>query len=98
MNKSYSQNYNQNINPDGCVFIWNTKYSTEQDKQESIFHFQSPITSACFADFHPNLIIGGTYSGRIVLWDNRTGKLMPVQRSNVSTTSHTVVIFITINL
>ena len=43
-----------------------------------------------FAKFHPNLIIGGTYSGQIVLWDNRSSKKTPVQRTPLSATAHTV--------
>ena len=46
-------------------------------------HAQSAILSACFARFHPNLVLGGSYSGQIVLWDNRT-KRTPVQRSAMS--------------
>ena len=46
--------------------------------------------SATFAKFHPNLILGGTYSGQIVLWDNRVGqKKTPVQRSPLSSSGHT---------
>lgn len=40
--------------------------------------------------FHPNLIIGGTYSGRIVLWDNRIPKRTPVHRTPLSPAAHTV--------
>ena len=43
-----------------------------------------------FAKFHPNLIVGGTYSGQIVLWDNRSSKKTPVQRTPLSATAHTV--------
>lgn len=46
--------------------------------------------SVTFAKFHPNLIIGGTYSGQIVLWDNRSSKKTPVQRTPLSATAHTV--------
>ena len=45
--------------------------------------------STCFAKFHPNLILGGTYSGQIVLWYNRVQKRTPVQRSPLSATAHT---------
>lgn len=44
----------------------------------------------CFR-FHPNLILGGTYSGQIVLWDNRVQKRTPVQRTPLSTAAHTVI-------
>ena len=43
----------------------------------------------CFR-FHPNLILGGTYSGQIVLWDNRVQKRTPIQRTPLSTAAHTV--------
>ena len=48
------------------------------------------MTSVTFAKFHPNLIVGGTYSGQIVLWDNRSSKKTPVQRTPLSATAHTV--------
>ena len=46
--------------------------------------------SSCFAKFHPNLVLGGTYSGQIVLWDNRVNKRTPVQRTPLSASAHTV--------
>ena len=46
--------------------------------------------SATFAKFHTNLIVGGTYSGQIVLWDNRSSKRTPVHRTPLSATAHTV--------
>ena len=56
----------------------------------SVVCFQSAVTSACFAKFHPNLVVGGTYSGQIVLWDNRSNKRTPVQRTPLSSAAHTV--------
>ena len=41
---------------------------------------QSPVLSCCFSPWQPNIVIGGTYSGQIVLWDNRA-KRTPVQRT-----------------
>lgn len=46
--------------------------------------------SATFAKFHPNLILGGTYSGQVVLWDNRVQKRTPIQRTPLSAFAHTV--------
>lgn len=46
--------------------------------------------SSCFAEFHPNLVVGGTYSGQIVLWDNRVNKRTPIQRTPLSAAAHTV--------
>ena len=54
------------------------------------FLLQSGVMSVTFAKFHPNLIVGGTYSGQIVLWDNRSSKKTPVQRTPLSATAHTV--------
>ena len=53
------------------------------------FHCQSSVTASCFAKFHPNLVIGGTYSGQIVIWDNRSSR-RTAQRSKLSTAAHTV--------
>uniref|UniRef100_A0AAV2K5S7 TH1 domain-containing protein n=1 Tax=Knipowitschia caucasica TaxID=637954 RepID=A0AAV2K5S7_KNICA len=43
-----------------------------------------------FARFHPNLVVGGTYSGQIVLWDNRSHRRNPVQRTPLSAAAPTV--------
>ncbi|ROL47804.1 Zinc finger protein ZFAT [Anabarilius grahami] len=50
---------------------------------------QSSVMSVGFAQFHPNLVIGGTYSGQIALWDNRSHRRTPVQRTPLSATAHT---------
>lgn len=51
---------------------------------------KSPVVSVGFARFHPNLLVGGTYSGQIVLWDNRSHRRTPVQRTPLSAAAHTV--------
>lgn len=56
----------------------------------SPFCSQSSVMSVCFARFHPNLVVGGTYSGQIVLWDNRSHRRTPVQRTPLSAAAHTV--------
>ncbi|XP_039749436.1 cytoplasmic dynein 1 intermediate chain isoform X12 [Pararge aegeria] len=73
--------------PDGVCLVWNTKF--KKSTPEDIFHCQSPVMSATFARFHPNLILGGTYSGQIVLWDNRVQKRTPIQRTPLSSLAHT---------
>ena len=67
--------------------VWNTRF--KKATPEHIFHCQSPVMTSVFARFHPNLILGGTYSGQIVLWDNRHNKRTPVQRSPLSASAHT---------
>lgn len=84
---SYHQNYESPHEPDGVCLLWNTKF--KKNTPEYIFHCQSAVLSATFARFHPNLILGGTYSGQIVLWDNRVQKRTPVQRTPLSASAHT---------
>ncbi|QQP33094.1 Cytoplasmic dynein 1 intermediate chain [Caligus rogercresseyi] len=76
---SYNQNPEAPHEPDGTCLVWNTKF--KKDTPEYIFTTQSPVMSVCFARFHPNLILGGTYSGQI--------KRTPVQRSPLSAMAHT---------
>lgn len=84
---SYNKNEDLPQEPDGIVLVWNLKF--KKSSPEFVFHYQSPVTSACYAKFHPNLIIGGTYSGHIVVWDNRSNKKTPVQRTPISAAVHT---------
>jgi len=84
---SYNNNPEAPHEPDGVCLIWNTRY--KKDTPETIFHCQSQVMTAVFARFHPNLVLGGTYSGQIVLWDNRYNKRTPVQRSPLSASAHT---------
>jgi len=58
------------------------------DRPEYVFHAQSDILTAKFSPFHPNLIIGGAYSGQVLLWDTRA-KSAPVQRTPLTGSGHT---------
>ncbi|XP_036319345.1 cytoplasmic dynein 1 intermediate chain isoform X3 [Rhagoletis pomonella] len=84
---SYHNNEESPNEPDGVVMVWNTKF--KKQTPEDIFHCQSAVMSTCFAKFNPNLILGGTYSGQIVLWDNRVQKRTPMQRTPLSAAAHT---------
>lgn len=84
---SYYTNEQAPSDPDGTLLVWNMKF--KNTSPEYIFHCQSPIMSCCFAKFHPSLIVGGTYSGQIVLWDMRSNKKTPVQRSPLTASAHT---------
>jgi len=84
---SYNNNEDAPNEPDGVCLVWNMKF--KKTTPEYVFQCQSPVMSCCFAKFHPNLIVGGTYSGQIVLWDNRSNKRTPVQRSPLSSAAHT---------
>ncbi|KAG4303690.1 hypothetical protein PCANB_000073 [Pneumocystis canis] len=65
---SYSRNKGFFSDSDGLVMIWNLYL---HDRPEYIFNAQSNILSAKFSPFHPNLIVGGSYNGQILLWDTR---------------------------
>jgi len=84
---SYNVNDESPNEPDGVVLIWNTKF--KKTTPEYVFHCQSAVMSATFAKFHPNLVLGGTYSGQVVLWDNRVQKRTPIQRTPLSANAHT---------
>jgi dynein intermediate chain, cytosolic len=81
---SYTKNPTAPHDPDGIVQVWNPHL---RDRPEFLFHAQSDILTAKFSPFHPNLIIGGTYSGQVLIWDNRA-KSAPVQKTPLTGTGH----------
>ncbi|CAG8747727.1 11117_t:CDS:2, partial [Acaulospora colombiana] len=84
---SYNKNpFNMN-DPDGIVLVWNLRLV---ERPEFIFHSQasSYVLTTMFSDFHPNYVIGGTYSGQILLWDTRA-KCLPVLKTPLSSNGHT---------
>ncbi|TPX38502.1 hypothetical protein SeMB42_g06702 [Synchytrium endobioticum] len=81
---SYNKNISSLNDPDGIVLVWNLHLA---DRPEFIFNAQSEVTAAMFSDFHQNLIVGGTYTGQIVLWDTRA-KSSPVLKTPLSSTGH----------
>ena len=94
---SYNANPDAPNDPDGMVLVWNTHLPDRPEfvfehqvrmlnmliEWQLTIPFQSAILTTCFARYHPNLVLGGSYSGQIVLWDNRA-KRTPVQRSSLS--------------
>jgi dynein intermediate chain len=70
---------------DGVVLLWSTALPT---RPEYRFTCHSQVTSACFNPFDRHIIIGGTYSGQIVVWDTRA-KSAPVRKTSLSSCSHT---------
>lgn len=82
---SYNKNPLAINEPDGIVCVWNEHLA---DRPEFVFHSQSDVLTVRFSDFHPNFIIGGTYSGQILLWDTRA-KSLPVLKTHLSAGGHT---------
>jgi len=83
---SYSENTSSVQESDGVVLVWTVDNLLE--KPEFVFNCQSQVLTAQFPKFQPNIILGGTYSGQLVLWDTRA-KSTPVQRSPLSSIGHT---------
>lgn len=82
---SYTKNPSAPHDPDGLVQVWNMHL---HDRPEFVFHAQSDVLAAKFSPFHPNLIIGGCYSGQVLLWDTRA-KSSPVQKTPLTGSGHT---------
>lgn len=82
---SYTKNPTAPHDPDGIVQVWNMHL---HDRPEFVFHAQSDILTAKFSPFHPNLIIGGAYSGQVLLWDTRA-RSAPVQKTPLTGSGHT---------
>jgi dynein intermediate chain len=81
---SYTKNPTAPHDPDGIVQVWNIHL---HDRPEFVFHAQSDILTAKFSPFHPNLIIGGSYSGQVLLWDTRA-RSAPVQKTPLTGLGH----------
>ncbi|GBB83976.1 hypothetical protein RclHR1_10620001 [Rhizophagus clarus] len=82
---SYNKNPMAMNEPDGVAIVWNIR---SLDRYEYVFHSQSDVLTTMFSEFHPTLVIGGTYSGQIVLWDMRS-KALPVLKTPLSASGHT---------
>ncbi|TPX11441.1 uncharacterized protein E0L32_007860 [Thyridium curvatum] len=82
---SYTKNPSAPHDPDGVVQVWNHNL---HDRAEFVFHAGSDILTAKFSPFHPNLIVGGAYSGQVLLWDTRA-KSAPVQKTPLTGNGHT---------
>lgn len=82
---AYTKNPSAPHDPDGLVQVWNMHL---RDRPEFVFHAQSDVLTAKFSPFHPNLIIGGAYSGQVLLWDTRA-KSAPVQKTPLTGSGHT---------
>lgn len=81
---SYTKNPTAPHEPDGLVQVWNTHM---QDRPEYVFTAQSDILTAKFSPYHPNLIIGGSYSGQVLLWDTRA-RAAPIQKTPLTGYGH----------
>jgi dynein intermediate chain, cytosolic len=80
---SYTKNPSAPNEPAGLVLLWNTQAPS---RPEYSFSAGTDVLSARFSPFHPNLVVGGCYSGQVCLWDTRTSGRTgaPVQKTPLS--------------
>ncbi len=75
-----------------ALLLFFSLWLKKQQKRKLGFYFdifvQSPVMSSFFDKFSPTIIVGGTYSGQIVLWDTRA-RATPVQHTPLSSVGHT---------
>ena len=65
----------------GMVCVWSKDLHS---RPEYRFVASSPVLAAAFHSQEQSLVIGGCYSGQILLWDMKLNKSLPVQRSSMS--------------
>lgn len=66
---SYTKSQQSPHTPPGLLNVWNMHL---KGRPEYSLHATSDLLSCLFHPHHPSLIIGGTYSGQLCLWDTRT--------------------------
>ncbi|KAK5681146.1 hypothetical protein LTS10_006907 [Elasticomyces elasticus] len=81
---SYTKSQAAPHTPPGLLNVWNTHLKS---RPEYSLTATSDLLTCLFHPFHPSLILGGTYSGQLCLWDvrarnQRTGE--PVQKTPLS--------------
>jgi dynein intermediate chain len=68
----------------GVACVWSLALPS---RPEFVFTATSPVLTAQFHPSDQHLVIGGCYSGQILLWDMRA-KSLPVQRSSLAGRGH----------
>ena len=71
---------------DGLALVWSLAMT---NRPEHIFTCGSPLLCTKFHPTEPHLLVGGSHSGQLVVWDMRMGRL-PVQRSSLSTVANKI--------
>lgn len=73
---------------DGLALVWSFMLD---GRPEHVFECQSPVMTGIFDEFTPHLVIGGTVTGQIVVWDMRVGETnrYPVIKTPLNAQTHT---------
>lgn len=66
---TYTKSQQSPHTPPGLLNVWNLHL---KGRPEYSLHATSDLLSCQFHPYHPSLILGGTYSGQLCLWDTRT--------------------------
>ena len=74
--------------PDGLALVWSFMLDS---RPEHVFECQSSVMTGIFDEFTPHLVIGGTVTGQIVVWDMRVGETnrYPVMKTPLNAQTHT---------
>jgi dynein intermediate chain len=74
--------------PDGLALVWSFMLD---GRPEHVFECQSAVMTGIFDEFTPHLVIGGTVTGQIVVWDMRVGETQryPVMKTPLNAQTHT---------
>ena len=62
----------------GLIQLWSL---SNRKIPDFVINYQTEITSAIFYKDNPNLVIGGSMTGQILLWDTKSGRTAPEQKS-----------------
>lgn len=72
-------------NQPGLLCLWSIIL---KDTPEFVFTSPSPVLSARFHLDDPHIIIGGCYSGQVLMWDTRVNSHRPTSRSAIAGKGH----------
>eukprot|EP00727_Mastigamoeba_balamuthi_P007351 m51a1_g3236 hypothetical protein (652) ;mRNA; r:118629-120839 len=88
---AYSDQAGGDEEQEGVVALWSPLLP---NRPETVLTCQSTVTSAIFSPVQrgPTVVVGGTKSGHIVLWDTRASK-RPVSQAAPSHTTHTYPVY-----
>ena len=75
---AHTKNVTAPQDPSGLLQVWNLHLLS---RPEYIFHSTSDVLTVQFSPFHPSILLGGTYSGQVLLWDTRSRSPLPVQKT-----------------
>ncbi len=78
---SYAEQQNiMSMDPDGLILVWSTNTPT---RPEYTLTCQSAVLTARFHPVAPNIVLAGTKSGQVIVWDI-SAKTTPVNRTSLS--------------